>query len=452
MLALRIVFLLFPIGVFSLFIVLYAADGPFWDDYPIVLKFMLSYYQQSTWVDKLRVLFSQFNEHRAFSAHLFHLLQYKMFGHIDFVQAIIAGNLALFGVAGLHLYLFRHAENRYLIAAVILYLSFPLIPIVSLFVASAGTAMHFSLFFVYLALILIAQQSWKSTLFAGLVAVQALFTLGSGVILFLLLPLMLFMCRNQHRDQGLDRGFLIKQLIVIELFGVLAVAAYLIGYTSHSSGEQHLLQNLMSPLKFIADFVVLLGFGFSFATHSVAAVLGVVFLGLSIGLLLKGYHFRQPALAVFFLFLLASMAAICLGRDWRHSHALINQSRYALFSILAWAMLLAAYADLYGRSVQRSWYKMSLVCAALFSLFVASYVVNAPLVMDSCLQKKSESQRTVLNILANPLYQRGDFDNLLRWSIEQGFFDPNKLLSESPPRWLSARAACFTGITAKNTP
>lgn len=446
-------FVALPIVVYFSFIVLYASDGPFWDDYNIVLQFLIDYHDGGSRSERFKVLFQQFNEHRVFTAHLFHLLQYNFFGSVDFVLAIYVGNIAIVGIALIHLYQFRHSPNVIFIAAIITYLTFQLIPIVSIYVSSAGTAMHFSLFLVYLSFVLLVQQTWTTTILGTLVAVQSLFTLGSGVLVFILSPLMLFMCAiknpgaaDNYRSTGINQRFLIKQLILLELAGLVAAYCYSLGYVSHSSGEQHLLTNLYSPMKLIVDFIILLGFDFSYGNHTVAGVFGVVFVVLSVGLLVKGYHKRQPALAVFLLFLLASIFAICLGRDWRTSHELINQSRYSLFSIHIWVIVLIAYMDIYRGTLLNNFRVIVFGAVILLLFFSASYIKNAPLVIDSCLAKKSDSQSMVIRILKNESFLFDSFEIILRKSIERGYFNSDKLLSEKKPRLFTDRVACYTGL------
>jgi hypothetical protein len=77
---------------YGLTIYQYAFNMPVGDDYDAVLVF-LNQYTQSSWAQKFELLFSQHNEHRIFFTRLLSLVDYSIFGRVNFVHLIWLGAL-----------------------------------------------------------------------------------------------------------------------------------------------------------------------------------------------------------------------------------------------------------------------------------------------------------------------------------------------------------------------
>ncbi|MBU1822532.1 MAG: hypothetical protein KKG00_13615, partial [Bacteroidetes bacterium] len=92
--------LLIPVGIFFWVWDYYAINIPKWDDHALK-AFLVEYLQAPTWAEKIQALFRQHNEHRISVTRFVSLLDYSLFGTLNFKRLMLYGNLSLLGVVAL---------------------------------------------------------------------------------------------------------------------------------------------------------------------------------------------------------------------------------------------------------------------------------------------------------------------------------------------------------------
>jgi hypothetical protein len=91
------VLVLMPIAIYFHTISTYALNYPHWDDYEI-MDLVNTFNRSNGFFEKIKIIFSQHNEHRLVYTHAIFVLQYLVFGKINFVVLIWVGSCALLGI------------------------------------------------------------------------------------------------------------------------------------------------------------------------------------------------------------------------------------------------------------------------------------------------------------------------------------------------------------------
>jgi hypothetical protein len=89
--------LLIPVVLYFWVWEYYALNIPKWDDHALK-AFLVEYLQAENWSDKLYALFRQHNEHRITFTRFIALLDYSLFGELNYKRLMLFGNLLLLGV------------------------------------------------------------------------------------------------------------------------------------------------------------------------------------------------------------------------------------------------------------------------------------------------------------------------------------------------------------------
>ena len=92
--------LLIPVGIFFWVWDYYAINIPKWDDHALK-AFLVEYLQAPDFSGKIQALFRQHNEHRITLTRFVALLDYKIFGALNFKRLMLYGNLSMLGVVAL---------------------------------------------------------------------------------------------------------------------------------------------------------------------------------------------------------------------------------------------------------------------------------------------------------------------------------------------------------------
>jgi hypothetical protein len=82
------------IGVYYWLFQHYALNIPKWDDHAFK-KTVENYEKAATWADKLQVIYVQHNEHRVSLTRIVAIVDYKIFGDLDYKRMMLFGSLAL---------------------------------------------------------------------------------------------------------------------------------------------------------------------------------------------------------------------------------------------------------------------------------------------------------------------------------------------------------------------
>lgn len=105
-----VISLLIPIGIYFWVWDYYAINIPKWDDHALK-AFLLEYTSADTFFGKIIALFKQHNEHRISVTRLFALIDYQLFGGLNFKRLMLYGNVLLVGVIALW-WVLLHKNNK----------------------------------------------------------------------------------------------------------------------------------------------------------------------------------------------------------------------------------------------------------------------------------------------------------------------------------------------------
>lgn len=160
----------------------YSVNMPVSDDYGAILQFLQSFSQTDSFAGKLSVLFSQHNAHIVLVYRLVFVLQYLVFGSVNFLVPIYLGNLLWLLTV---IMAFKSLQVKH-----VLHLGIACVLILNwqYYIATVwGTLLFYTLFLGVCSFVLIQKNSWVS--FAGSLvsAGLAIFTAGNGIIVPVLL-------------------------------------------------------------------------------------------------------------------------------------------------------------------------------------------------------------------------------------------------------------------------
>ncbi len=197
-----------------------AINMPFEDDFDSGLKFIATYsFQVTTLAEKLKLLFSQHNEHRIVLNRIVFLTDYGLFGQINLRHMILIGNLSLVLVLGL---LLRSSFGRASSVQKLVYflpVPFLLFQLHYWELTVWGMASVQNLYIFVFALLSfyalsrsVGQPVWFGV--ACTMAVVATFTSGNGLFTFLVgIPTLVLM--KQYRQLGI---WLVVAVVTISLY------------------------------------------------------------------------------------------------------------------------------------------------------------------------------------------------------------------------------------------
>ncbi len=102
--------LLIPVGIFFWVWDYYSINVPKWDDHALK-AFLVEYLKANTFSEKIITLFRQHNEHRISVTRFVALLDYKVFGELNFKRLMFYGNLTLLSVVALWWVLLKNNQK-----------------------------------------------------------------------------------------------------------------------------------------------------------------------------------------------------------------------------------------------------------------------------------------------------------------------------------------------------
>ena len=104
--------LLIPVGIYFWVWDYYALNIPKWDDHALK-AFLVEYLQAPSWSEKWQAIFRQHNEHRISVTRLVALLDYSVFGNLNFRRLMFYGNLSMVGVVALWWVMLYHNKKPF---------------------------------------------------------------------------------------------------------------------------------------------------------------------------------------------------------------------------------------------------------------------------------------------------------------------------------------------------
>ncbi|RRA98716.1 hypothetical protein [Larkinella rosea] len=304
--------LLIPVFIYYRTVYNNAVNVPFEDDFDSALKFLSSYlFKTNSLVDRVKLIFSQHNEHRIVFDRLVFLLDYYLTGFLNFRHLILVGNLSLVFLAYL---LFRSSFPGMRLADKLLYfvpVAFGLFQLHFWELTVWGMASLQNLYVVVFALLgfyALSQTPKKANWFvvACVAGVAAAFTSGNGMFTFLVgIPVLLVL--KQY-----------KKLAIWTSLTVVTFALYFWGYAKpghHPDIYDSLVNNTSRAFDY---FFTLSGSVFS-ARPEHPARAGKFFLVLFLGLF--GWQFfrktatRNPTIPALLLFTYVTCLSLMATRS-----------------------------------------------------------------------------------------------------------------------------------------
>lgn len=320
-----------------------------WDMWTAYLEFYLRVFQGdwSAW-------FTQHNEHRLFFSKLFFWLDIRYFGGEGLF--LITMNFLLVGCLWLMLcliarkLLLKHQESKIAVmtAALLAIVCFSALQIVTFI---WGFAIQNYLVLVLPLLAFIACAYARSTFFNGsfwLAVLFSIFSTGAMANGLLVMPLLAVMTRLLRQPW--------YRTLILVLGSIIISMLYLHGYDS--SQTQGTVSNtlLTRPGYFTEFLVIYLGAPFYgiFKSYVVAAIAGILFLGISIFCTIRWFQYKtdQPlvlVLVIFLWFIIGTAAATTIGRGIYDLRSAV-ESRYMINLLTGWSALGILWAYYYHQS------------------------------------------------------------------------------------------------------
>jgi len=363
-----------PIFIFYRIIYQNAVNVPFDDDFESALQFLSNYlYQTPTAVGKVRLLFSQFHEHRIVFDRLVFLADYYLDGYLNFRHLTLIGNASIFFIAVLLLLVLRRKARLadalvFFVPVAFMLFQFHYWEVMIWSMASLQNL--YVIVFGLLSFYALSQSAVSRSWFvlALIAALVATFTSGNGLFAFIVgVPVLLFLRQPK------------KLIIWVGLAG-LVIGFYFWGYEKpgqHPPIFDSLLHHTAQAVTYF--FAVT---GSVFAASSDSAIRAGKFFVLFFALLAGWHSFRGQLKANLTLWALVVFVYIsCLSLTATRSGFGVVQAFSPRYGILSILLLIGLYL-LTLQTVTNRYVKGSLVVvfgAIAVFLFKQAYEKNAVL-------------------------------------------------------------------------
>jgi len=341
-----ILLILTPVICFFGFFFRYTVNAPVNDDYPAVLQFLDQYVSTHSWLEKLRLIFAQHNEHRIVFSRLWSIISFKIQHQVNFNVLSFIGNLSLVGMGLIFL-------RKFLRLNLSLVLFFPVT--VFLFNLASWENMTFAVcalanFVVHLFILLslasltAPDPGRKKVVVACIFFFAAFLTQGAGLALF---PISLLILLYKREYKNL--------LLYIGMTG-LVLLFYFYGFHKPQGTTLDILFRDFKVRTILFVFAFL-GNAFDYflvftndsqESISFTAVIGALFFLLFIHITRQKYYKKNPFNYSVMLFIIITAALAAVNRSWMGLE-IAGASRYringCIFCIALYFWLIETYSD-----------------------------------------------------------------------------------------------------------
>ena len=421
--------------VYFYVVIRYSADGPIYEDFDII-KFLLSYDDAENWNDKFNALMHLATHHHPSTTYLAFLLQYKIFGRIDFQHMVVVANLLVVIIAAIHLTHFRSSKAASLIALSTFALSLQLIPIGNIFWSGAALAGNFALLFAYLGFTLICRESIYSAIVGTVLCVASIYSLGNGIAV---IPSAIMLVILYKRTKGTPKNtlapiapyYLIRNSTILIVASCLSLIPFFIFYRDIGINHFHVDFKNGNYSILALNVLRLLGGGYSYGNPIIECIMGIAMITGCTWLWYKGFIYRYPAVAAYLMFLIASMVLLGVSRNWHNLPDFSNTSRYRFLPMQAWTIVIIAFLEFHAKDTSNR-FIATLLSSVFIFLFFFSYWFNQNKVIDYCELRNEYHLEEIKQIKESDEKTRFEDDNtrILKLVIERGLFDPLKMSKE----------------------
>jgi hypothetical protein len=334
-----------PIFFFFFFQNKFIVNAPYSDDWNAINGLVIRYFSAGdSFVDKLSLIISQNNEHREGYLSIIAIIQFWIFGNINYKLFDLLGSISILGVFLIfYAYILKFNKARWIILP-IAFILFNFLFYQNSFWAICALQNNTILFFVLITFyFLIDRNSTYKFVIALVFAILATFTSGNGMLVFIAaIPLF----KGSH-----------PMFISIWLLTFLCIVFfYFAGYV-HPLQRANLLDNVLLFWPIIKSFFVYLGSStsvFSFRSNDIliasSFLLGVFLMGILIKFLID--HFKSIVfvrsnfdfIVSGLLFILLTMSVYSIGRA-NESLELVFESRYAITMTIGLCLIILLLSD-----------------------------------------------------------------------------------------------------------
>ena len=283
----------------------FAVNIPVWDEYAAALNF-LEIYLKENYLQRMLLLFKQFNEHRIFSYLLTVVTEYNILGEINFRYIIIFGNL---GMVGLLYCLYRLIDpsnrNILVFVPVVLLIMAPVNNITDWGILTMNSINEFLL--VFAALSFLNRQGSTAFSIAIVLAFIATFSFGNGMIVFPAGLLILYFKSTRSSWMIFIWTFLMVAFIILYFINF--------NYTTSPYSKILILHQPFYGLYFFLTFFG--GFIKLFGNHShLLPITGCIILIITCYILLSKWKYftEKPLIMAYLFFIFTSAVTVTISR------------------------------------------------------------------------------------------------------------------------------------------
>jgi len=299
---------------------------PMWDEFETVLSFIMDLRASGSLGDSIATFFATANEHVVLTSRMIFIVLYEITGKVNFTHLAIAGNtfvLAAMVILG------RQQNSRlfgWVCTAVGSLLIFQMQHYENLF-SSYASIDHFQIVLLTTGcLLLLVRGGLRPTLFAGLLAALAVFTLAHGVAVLAAGAAVLYL-RSSRRAFFLWLGF-----------GAVLFVALLLRLGSETlAPPPHV--GVLGIKPFVVYWLTMVGGIPALGNPTLAMLAGILVLGLFGWLLTRKSFVADPFLSALAINSIVACFLIAYGRVNSVGVPALS-SRYMVQSAMIWASVL----------------------------------------------------------------------------------------------------------------
>ena len=245
-----------PILCYCYVIFHFSSNVPFYDDFFWGFDYLETYFQKNTFIDKIRMLLMQHNQHRFIYFRAVLLSLFNLEGNLNFKHLILVGNLSLFGVFALYGLVFRHIRISW---AYFIPVPFLLFQYQFMFnsIVSYGVPNMSIIFLAVLTFYFACFASPKHSYLLWIAGFFATFSNGNGIVVFFVAIILLLL---QQR---------FRQVIYTAIAYAISLSIYFTDFHMNSEETKLNGNTFMYAFRFL---------GAAFLTHinSISVTLGII--------------------------------------------------------------------------------------------------------------------------------------------------------------------------------
>jgi len=358
---LTIVAVLLPVIIYFIVLSHFAVNVPIADDFDSILFFLNA--ESSL---KLKLLFSQHNEHRLFFNRITVWIFYRLFGEINFSHLIYFANAALviiFMIIARSVSAYKTQGILY--ALPITLIIFQLQNWENMTWAMAALQNYYVIVFALLALYFFGKKTSIAFFTSLIFATLATYTSGSGILIFITLILWSLtdkFTKNLGRNDIVEYDTQKKTILI--MWFLLVGVLYFCSYISSN--------NPATPfsLNFANYFLTLTGY--YVPVVGIAKYIGLGTLIWFSVITYKQYYIKNPLCYYAIIWILGCLFLISLGRssfgiEWSFA------SRYKVLSTLLLALIYCSMIELFAEKISKTMLYLIIMLCIIFNI-VSFYI------------------------------------------------------------------------------